>query len=229
MTGPAGALWLIVMRVGQGVGGAFLFANSNAIITDAFPPDQRGLALGINGVAAIGGSFIGLLLGGLLAPIEWHLVFLVSVPVGLFGTLWAWAKLRDNGVRNTDTNIDWLGNVSFALGLVAVLTGIVYGLQPYGGHSMGWTSPFVLACLVGGAPCSSPSSSSSTRVDEPMFQLHLFRNRGFTMGNVSVLLLPWRAAACSSCSSSGSRGSGCPATATPSPRRRCGPASTCSR
>ncbi|HEV2427149.1 MAG TPA: MFS transporter [Acidimicrobiales bacterium] len=189
MTGPAGALWLIVMRVGQGVGGAFLFANSNAIITDAFPPDQRGLALGINGVAAIGGSFLGLLLGGLLAPVEWHLVFLISVPVGLFGTVWARAKLRDNGVRNPDTTIDWLGNVTFALGLVAVLTGIVYGLQPYGGHPMGWTSPFVLSCLVGGVAVLVAFVAIELRVDEPMFQLHLFRSRGFSMGNVAVLLL----------------------------------------
>src|SRR5579872_3333511 len=150
MTGPAAALWIILMRVGQGVGGAFLFANSNAIITDAFPPDERGLALGINGVAAIGGAFIGLLLGGVLAPIEWRLVFLVSVPVGLFGTIWAYVKLRETGVRNSATHIDWLGNFTFAFGLVAILTGIVYGLQPYGGHAMGWTSPFVLSCLVGG-------------------------------------------------------------------------------
>jgi len=118
LTGPAAALWIIFMRVGQGVGGAFLFANSNAIITDAFPPDERGLALGINGVAAIGGAFIGLILGGVLAPIEWRLVFLVSVPVGLFGTVWAALKLRDSGVR-TKASIDWFGNFTFAIGLIA--------------------------------------------------------------------------------------------------------------
>ncbi|MDE3065340.1 MAG: MFS transporter [Acidobacteriota bacterium] len=189
MTGPAAALWIIVMRVGQGVGGAFLFANSNAIITDAFPPDQRGLALGINGVAAIGGAFIGLLLGGLLAPLEWRLVFLVSVPVGLFGTIWAWAKLRETGVRNTATHIDWLGNATFALGLVAVLTGIVYGLQPYGGHAMGWTSPFVLTCLLGGLAVLGLFLGIELRVAEPMFQLHLFSSRGFSAGNVAALML----------------------------------------
>ncbi|MFI5036652.1 MAG: MFS transporter [Acidimicrobiales bacterium] len=189
MTGSAAALWIILMRVGQGVGGAFLFANSNAIITDAFPPDERGLALGINGVAAIGGAFIGLLLGGLLAPIEWHLVFLVSVPVGLFGTVWAWAKLREVGVRNAATHVDWWGNVTFALGLIAVLTGIVYGLQPYGGHSMGWTSPFVLSCLLGGVAVLALFLVIETRVAEPMFQLHLFASRGFTNGNVAALLL----------------------------------------
>ena len=149
MTGSPAALWIIVMRVGQGVGGAFIFANSSAIITDAFPADERGFALGINGVAAIGGSFLGLLIGGLLAPIEWRLVFLVSVPFGVFGTLWAYLRLHDNGIR-IKASIDWIGNIAFAVGLIAMLTGIVYGLQPYGGHTMGWTSPFVLACLVGG-------------------------------------------------------------------------------
>ncbi len=189
MTGPAAALWIILMRVGQGVGGAFLFANSNAIITDAFPPDERGFALGINGVAAIGGAFIGLLLGGLLAPIEWHLIFLISVPVGLFGTIWARVMLRETGVRNAATHIDWLGNLSFALGLIAILTGIIYGLQPYGGHAMGWTSPFVLSCLVGGVLVLGLFLLIETRVAEPMFQLHLFASRGFTNGNVAALML----------------------------------------
>ena len=187
MTGPGAALWIIFMRVGQGVGGAFLFANSSAIITDAFPADERGFALGINGVAAIGGSFLGLLLGGFLAPIEWRLVFLVSVPFGLFGTVWAYAKLRDNGLR-LKAGIDWIGNITFAVGLIGVLTGIVYGLQPYGGHTMGWTSPFVLACLLGGAVILVAFVIIEMRVSDPMFQLALFRNRSFAMGNVAALL-----------------------------------------
>src|ERR1700733_13258163 len=149
LTGVPGVLWIILMRVGQGVGGAFLFANSSAIITDAFPEDERGKAMGINGVALVTGSFLGLILGGLLAPIEWQLVFLVSVPFGLFGTVWAYMKLSDNGIR-IESKIDWLGNITFAVGLIAVLTGIVYGIQPYGGHTMGWTSPFVLAMVLGG-------------------------------------------------------------------------------
>jgi MFS family permease len=187
MTGAGGALWIILMRVGQGVGGAFLFANSSAIITDAFPPDERGFALGINGVAAIGGSFLGLLLGGLLAPIEWRLVFLISVPFGVFGTVWAYAKLRDNGLRLA-AKIDWIGNISFAVGLVGVLTGIVYGLQPYGGHTMGWTSPFVLACIIGGALILVVFVFIETRVTDPMFNLKLFKNRSFAMGNLAALL-----------------------------------------
>jgi len=187
MSGPSAALWIIVMRVGQGVGGAFIFANSSAIITDAFPADERGFALGINGVAAIGGSFLGLLLGGLLAPIEWRLVFLVSVPFGIFSTAWAYFRLHDNGVR-IKASIDWIGNIAFAVGLVGVLTGIVYGLQPYGGHTMGWTSPFVLAALIGGAAVLVGFVVIEHHVDDPMFQLHLFRSRSFTMGNLAGLM-----------------------------------------
>jgi MFS family permease len=187
MTGPPAALWIIVMRVGQGVGGAFIFANSSAIITDAFPADERGFALGINGVAAIGGSFIGLILGGLLAPVEWRLVFLVSVPFGVFGTVWAYLRLHDNGVR-IKASIDWIGNIAFAVGLVGILTGIVYGLQPYGGHTMGWTSPFVLSCLVGGLVVLIGFVVIEHHVDEPMFQLHLFKSRAFAMGNLAGLM-----------------------------------------
>ncbi|SNQ46238.1 Nitrate/nitrite transporter [Frankia canadensis] len=187
MHGTAAAWWLIVMRIGQGVGGAFLFANSSAIITDAFPENERGFALGINGVAAIGGSFLGLLVGGLLAPVEWHLVFLVSVPFGLFGTVWAYLKLRDNGVR-THARIDWAGNISFGVGLIAILTGIVYGLQPYGGHTMGWTKPFVLVCLFGGLAVLIGFVVIEVRSADPMFRLELFRHRGFTMGSLTALL-----------------------------------------
>src|SRR6195952_758399 len=187
MTGSAAALWIILMRLGQGVGGAFLFANSSAILTDAFPQDQRGLALGINGVAAIGGSFIGLILGGVLAPIEWHLVFVVSAPIGAFGTLWSLLKLRDNGVRQK-SRIDWAGNVLFAVGLVGVLTGIVYGLNPYGSHTMGWTRPFVLVCLLGGLAVLILVVVVELRVADPMFRIDLFRSRAFAMGNLSALL-----------------------------------------
>jgi MFS family permease len=187
MTGSAAALWLIGMRVVQGIGGAMLFANSSAILTDAFPPDQRGLALGINGVAAIAGSFIGLVMGGVLAPIEWRLVFLVSVPIGLFGTVWAYRKLVDLGPRRP-ARIDWWGNVSFAVGLIAVMVGITYGIQPHGGHTMGWTSPVVLAALIGGAAVLGVFVAIERRVAEPMFDLSLFRIRAFTAGCVATLL-----------------------------------------
>jgi MFS family permease len=187
LTGVPGALWIIILRVFQGIGGAFLFANSTAILTDAFPEDERGKAMGINGIAAIGGSFLGLILGGVLAPIEWRLVFLVSVPFGLFGTVWAYLKLRDNGVR-IPAKIDWLGNALFAIGLISVLTGIVYSLLPYGGHPTGWTNPYVLAAIFGGIAVLVLFAWVETKVEQPMFQLSLFRIRAFTAGNIAGLL-----------------------------------------
>ena len=187
MHGTAGALWMVIMRVLQGVGGAMLMANSNAIITDAFPVEQRGLALGLNQVAGIAGSFLGLILGGLLAPVEWHLVFLLSVPFGVFGTFWAYWKLHDTGIRQPG-RLDWWGNVTFAAGLIAVLVGITYGIQPYGGHAMGWTNPLVLAMLIGGVVVLGIFCAVETRVADPMFQLRLFRIRAFTAGNLASLL-----------------------------------------
>jgi MFS family permease len=187
MHGSAGALWLILMRVGQGVGGALLFANSSAILTDAFPRNQRGLALGVNSIAAIAGSFIGLVLGGVLAPVNWRLVFLVSVPIGVIATFWAYRSLRELGERRA-AKIDWWGNGTFALGLVGVMIGITYGIQPYGGHTMGWTSPFVLATLLGGIAFIVVFCLIELRVEEPMFHLELFRIRAFAAGNLAALL-----------------------------------------
>ncbi len=187
LQGSAGAMWMIVMRVVQGIGAAFLMANSSAILTDAFPAEERGLALGINMVAAIAGSFIGLVLGGVLAPVAWRLVFLVSVPFGLFGTVWAYLKLEDRGIR-TPAKIDWWGNVTFGLGLIAVLVGITYGILPYGGHNMGWTAPGVIASLVGGFVLLGAFVVIERRVASPMFRLDLFRIRAFSGGSVATFL-----------------------------------------
>jgi MFS family permease len=187
MTGSSGALWIIIMRVFQGVGGAFLFANSSAILTDAFPENERGRAMGINGVAAVSGAFLGLILGGVLAPIEWRLVFLVSVPFGIFGTMWAYLKLQDNGIR-IRAKIDWLGNATFAVGLIALLTGIVYSLLPYGGHPTGWTNPWVLFGVFGGIAVLGLFLWIELHVAHPMFQLSLFKIRAFTAGNIAALL-----------------------------------------
>src|ERR1700728_3674002 len=148
MHGVAGALWLIIWRVVQGIGGAFLFANSTAILTDAFPANQRGTALGLNSIAAIAGSFIGLILGDQLCPVNAHLVFLISAPIGVSGTVWAYFRLHDIGERK-HAKMDWWGNILFAVGLIAILVGITYGLQPYGTSAMGWTNPEVLAGLIG--------------------------------------------------------------------------------
>jgi MFS family permease len=187
MKGSDGALWLIGMRALQGVGGAMLFANSSAIITDAFPANQRGLALGINGVAAVAGSSIGLVLGGVLAPVAWRAVFLVSVPFGVLGTVWGFAKLRDLSERKP-AKMDWWGNITFAVGLVAIMVGITYGIQPYGHHVMGWTSPKVIAEIVGGIVILLGFCVIETRVEAPMFHLDLFKVRAFAAGNLASLL-----------------------------------------
>jgi MFS family permease len=185
--GGAGALWLILMRVGQGVGGALVFANSSAILTDAFPPDERGLALGINSVSLVAGSFLGLVLGGILAPLDWRLVFVISVPVGLVATIWSYHSLREIGVRRPG-RVDWWGNLTFAAGLVLLMVGITYGIQPYGDHTMGWTSPLVLACMGSGLALLALFCWIETHVDEPMFHLELFRIRAFAAGNLAALL-----------------------------------------
>jgi len=185
--GPGGALWLIGWRVVQATGGAMLMANSPAILTDAFPADQRGTAMGINQVAGISGTFIGLILGGILAAVDWRLVFVVSVPIGVGGAIWSYLSLQELGIR-TRSRIDWLGNVTFALGLIGLLTGITYGIQPYGGHVMGWTSPVVLTGLIGGIALLVAFCFIELRVESPMFDLRLLRIRAFAAGNAATLL-----------------------------------------
>ena len=187
LTGPGGALWLIGFRIIQAVGGAMLMANSPAILTDAFPFNQRGMAMGINQVAGISGQFIGLILGGILAAVDWRLVFLVSVPIGIGGAIWSYMSLKEVGAR-TPAKIDWLGNVTFAVGLIALLTGITYGIQPYGGHSMGWTSPLVLSGLIGGVALLTAFCVIETRVAAPMFDLRLLKIRSFSTGAAAALL-----------------------------------------
>jgi MFS family permease len=185
-TGGHGALWLIGWRLLQAVGGSMLMANSAAILTDAFPASQRGFALGTNQIAGLAGMFVGLVAGGLLAAIDWRWVFWVNVPVGVYGTLWAYLRLRDNGERHR-AHVDWWGNITFAVGLSAVLIAVTYGFQPYGGHTMGWTNPWVLTGLIGGAALLAAFAVLETRIAEPMFQLSLFRIRAFTAGNLAGL------------------------------------------
>jgi MFS family permease len=185
--GGGGALWLIGWRVVQAIGGAMLMANSAAIITDAFPSRQRGMALGVNIVSALAGSFIGLVLGGVLAEWDWRSIFWVNIPLGLLGTVWAYRSLHDTGVRR-HAKIDWWGNATFAVGLTSVLAAITYGIQPYGGHTMGWTNPWVLTGLIGGTLVLVVFGVIESRVAEPMFPLALFRNIAFTSGNAANLL-----------------------------------------
>ncbi|MBA8796100.1 MFS family permease [Friedmanniella endophytica] len=185
--GGAAALWLIGFRVVQGIGGAMLMANSTAILTDAFPAHQRGMALGINQVAALAGSFGGLVIGGILSEWHWRAVFWVSVPVGVVGAIWAYRSLREISQRRAG-RIDWWGNLTFAVGLIAVLAGITYGIQPYGGSAEGWGNPAVVAALVGGVLVLIAFVVIERRVAQPMFHLELFRIRTFWTGNFATLM-----------------------------------------
>jgi MFS family permease len=187
LTGSGGALWLIIWRLAQAFGGAMLMANSAAILTDAFPAGKRGMALGVNQIAGISGQFVGLLLGGLLAAVDWRLVFWVNVPIGIAGTIWSYRSLREIATTRR-ARIDWWGNVTFGLGATALLVAITYGIQPYGGHPTGWTNPWVLTGLFGGAALLAVFCLIETHIAEPMFQLGLFRIRAFAAGNLASLL-----------------------------------------
>ena len=185
--GGAGALWLIGWRVVQAFGGAMLTGNSAAIITDAFPANQRGMALGINQITALAGQFIGLLAGGLLAVIDWHAVFWVSVPIGVLGTIWSYRSLRETGTPKP-ARIDWVGTLTFTAGTGALLAAITYGIQPYGGHPTGWTSPTVLGGIALGIALLVVFCLAENRIAQPMFRLGLFRIRAFAAGNIAALL-----------------------------------------
>jgi MFS family permease len=186
-TGTTGALELIVLRMVQAVGGAMMMASSAAILTDAFPPTQRGFALGINMIAGMAGSFLGIIAGGVLAGIDWRWVFLINVPIGVIGTVWGFWKLREIGVRHP-ARIDWLGNVTFAGGLAMVLVGMTSGLRPYGGSPMGWGNPFVIGMVLGGIVVLALFVVIEMRSKNPMFNLDLFRIRAFTTGNIAGML-----------------------------------------
>ena len=187
-TGDLGALELIIFRVIQGIGGAFLMSNSTAILTDAFPPNERGKALGINQVAGLAGSLVGLILGGILATINWRLVFLVSVPVGIFGTIWSYTKLRELSTPSRGEKIDWIGNILFASGLILILVGLTYGLMPYGSSQLGWGNPFVIASIVVGIALIIAFIYAETKVEYPMFRLELFKIRIFAAANTAGFL-----------------------------------------
>ncbi len=187
--GMAGEIELILFRIIQGIGGAFLFSNSSAILTDAFPKDQRGLALGLNQIAAIGGSVIGLVLGGLLAATgQWRMIFLVNVPIGIIGTIWAYVALKEVGQRVTDARIDYIGNIALGVGITGIMLGLTYGIMPYGHSAMGWGSPFVIISLIVGFLALVVFVIVENKVQSPMFSMHLFTIRAFSAGNFSAFL-----------------------------------------
>ncbi|MCL2825953.1 MAG: MFS transporter [Eggerthellaceae bacterium] len=187
-TGSFGLTCMVAFRLLQGVGSGFLFANSVAIITDAFPANQRGTAMGLNQIASIGGTLLGTILGGILASIDWRLVFLISVPVGIFGTVWAYLKLKEQSKPDRTQKIDWLGNITFAVGLIALLLGITNGIMPYGNSNMGWGNPFVIGGIVIGVVLLVAFVFIEYRVKMPMFNLQLFKIRAFSAGNISLFL-----------------------------------------
>ena len=186
--GRAGALWLIVGRMIQALGGAVLMSNSAAILTDAFPVEQRGMALGVNQIAGLSGQFLGLLAGGLLATLDWRAVFWVNVPIGIVGTIWSYRSLRETGERHR-TRIDWIGNFTFTAGMAALLISITNGIQPYHGHPTGWSNPEVLATFFGGLALLVIFCIIETRVAEPMVRLGLFRIRAFAAGNIAAMMV----------------------------------------
>lgn len=186
--GLAGEWQLIIFRFVQGIGGAFLFSNSAAILTDAFPANERGFALGLNQIAGIAGGVIGLVVGGLLSSIDWRAVFLVNVPFGLAGTIWAYVALKETATVRDSKQIDWWGNITFAAGLLGVMLGLTYSISPYHGHTMGWQNPFVMVSLIGGVVLLIAFVIIEAYVPEPMFHLTLFKTRAFAIGNFTMLL-----------------------------------------
>jgi MFS family permease len=186
--GTAGVISLIVIRLFQGLGGAFLFANGTAILTDAFPHNERGKALGINQIAGVAGSLIGLVLGGILAAIDWHLVFLVSVPISVIGTVWAYIALHELASIKKNQKLDIPGNITFAVSLTILLFAITYGLLPYGNSTVGWSNPFVIGGLAIGLALLAAFVYIETKSKDPMFNLGLFKIPTFLLGNLSLLL-----------------------------------------
>jgi MFS family permease len=187
-SGNAGALEMIIFRLVQGVGGGFLIANSAAILTDAFPANERGMALGLNMVATLAGSLVGLLVGGLMSTIWWRAVFLVSVPIGIFGTIWAYKMLREQATLRKSRSIDIVGNLCLGLGLTILLAAMTYGIMPYGGSSTGWGNPLVIGGIVGGLLLLWLFVVVENRVKEPLFDMQLFKLRAFSMGCAAQLL-----------------------------------------
>ncbi|AGJ63884.1 MFS transporter [Saccharolobus islandicus] len=186
--GGIAAIQLIIYRILQGVGGSFLMANSAAILSEAFPPNERGFALGLNGVIGIFGGVAGIIIGGILASIYWRDVFLVSVPIGILGTIWSYKSLKQLSKPNRNQSIDVVGNILYAVSLISILLGITYGILPYGGQVTGWANPFVISGIVVGVGMFIGFLIVESRVKDPMFRIELFKIRAFTSSAISIIL-----------------------------------------
>ncbi len=174
---------LVVFRLVQAVGAGFLFANSAAIITDAFPPNERGRALGINQISIVVGAVAGLILGGLItSTIGWRWIFFVNVPIGVVATLRAWLDLHEIALREEHPRIDWVGNAAFAVGLTLILAGVTLGALGDVGGAVALTT-----IALGGAMLVVFVWIES-RVPSPMLDLSLFRNRVFATTTTATLL-----------------------------------------
>jgi EmrB/QacA subfamily drug resistance transporter len=181
-----GALLLIIFRMVQAVGGGFIMVNSTALLTDSFPINERGKALGLNQSAFIVGSVLGLVAGGLLAGYNWHLVFIVNIPFALAGTLWSIFKLKES-VPRKKVKIDYWGNITLASGLILISLGFTYALEPYGGSQLGWYNPWVISAFIFGLLFIIFFLFIEKRADNPLFNLSLFKIRPFAFGNLSLL------------------------------------------
>ncbi|MDA8055254.1 MAG: MFS transporter [Thermoplasmatales archaeon] len=183
-TKNTGAELLIAFRIIQGVGGGLLMVNSTALITDAFGPTERGRALGINQIAFIAGSLVGLIAGGLLVSYDWHMVFVVNVPFAIAGSIWSVFKLKETSKR-AKIPMDIFGNATLGGGLVLISLGLTYTLAPYGSAAMGWGNPWVIVSLIVGLALIVLFVFIETRVKYPLFNLHLFRVKAFSYGNLA--------------------------------------------
>jgi EmrB/QacA subfamily drug resistance transporter len=173
---------LILWRILQGIGGSFLFANAAAIVTDAFPREQLGVAMGTNTMVAAVGLVIGPVLGGALVAISWHWVFWFNVPFGLAGALWAWLVLKEITGRSEDRSFDVLGTITFLIGL----TGLVLGISK-GGIS-GWDNTTVIAGLIAAVVFLPAFVLIESRHPAPMLDLGIFKNRLFAAASGAAFL-----------------------------------------
>jgi EmrB/QacA subfamily drug resistance transporter len=173
---------LILFRIIQALGAAFLFSNSAAIITDTFQENERAKALGLNQMSIVVGSVVGLVFGGFLtAYLGWRSIFWVNIPIGIFATIWSYAKLKELGTIRKE-KIDWLGNATFATGLFLILLGVTFGAFKI--ISLSEISLFI----IGGFSLLIFFVFIEKRVSRPMFDLSLFKIRIFTGGNIAIFL-----------------------------------------